>query len=59
MIMSDTKRQSNSPPEEPRVIAMPKFSYQPIDSRTYSVDYQEPKKAAGDQVVSSLRNLHV
>ncbi|WP_165435266.1 hypothetical protein [Bradyrhizobium sp. Leo121] len=57
--MSDTKRESKSPPEELRVIAMPKFSYQPIDSRTYSTDYQEPKKAAGDEVVSSLRNLQM
>lgn len=57
--MPDTPRESKSPPEEPRTIAMPKFSYQPIDSRTYSTDYQEPRKAAGHQVVSSLRNLQV
>jgi len=58
--MSDAKEKGSgySPPARPS--EMPKYAYQTIDSRTYSVDYRDPAKGqASDEPILSLRNLNL
>jgi hypothetical protein len=56
--MSDAKEKGSgySSPSQPS--EMPKYDYQVIDDRTYSVDYRDPAKHStpGEQI-RSLRNL--
>ncbi len=60
--MSDKERAAASQLCPPQQIEMPKYTYQEIDSRTYSVDYKEPHtgdRAQASEPFRSLRNLSV
>jgi hypothetical protein len=60
MTMSDAKEKGSEPVPQSQPSEMPKYTYQAMDSRTYSVDYRDPAKSAAlDEPILSLRNLNL
>jgi len=58
--MSDAKEKASGSAPQGQPSEMPKYAYQAMDSRTYSVDYKDPSKSATpDTPILSLRNLNL